>query len=276
MTKALLHPLGQSLSFGRLSILAKVIWPMLLSTSDDQGRGTAEADAIKWYVCPNVPEITVDNVTPLLEEMQTQGMILLYQCNGKGLVYQIVRWWEYQRLNWARPSKYAPPAGWVDRIRYSDRGDMTVVNWDDSGGFPEGFCIENYIENSAENQPNLTKPNLTKLKEEKDGAKNAPAMPSSYPEWLTMLKESKNKTAGLVFMYRTLYGQDGEKSDFGRFGKLVKTAGSYSSLANLLWMNATKGLASPIDYITKAVNNNGKHPAADDGWNLPGGASNAY
>lgn len=43
MTKALLHELGKSLSFGRLSLKAKVLWPMLLSTSDDQGRGTAEA-----------------------------------------------------------------------------------------------------------------------------------------------------------------------------------------------------------------------------------------
>jgi len=264
MTKALLHPLGQSLSYGRLSLLAKVLWPMLLSTSDDQGRGTAEPDAIKWYVCPNVPEITILAIADLLAEMK--DMIVVYRCDRDHLAYQIIRWHEYQSLRWARPSKYSPPDGWIDRIRYSDRGTITEENWDKPGGFINKNYIENYKENSTDNQPNLTQPNLTQLK--KDDGANAPAAPTSYPDWLTFLKGEKNKTGALVFMYRTLYGTDGEQADYGRIGRMAKTAGSASSLANLLWMNATKGLASPLDYLTKAANNgngrnngNGSKPA---------------
>jgi hypothetical protein len=161
MAKALLHELGKSLSFGRLSLRAKVLWPMLLATSDDQGRGTAEPDAIKWYVCPNVPEITIDDVPSLMQEMQDQGMIHLYQCDRGCLTYQIVRWWEYQSLRWARPSKFSAPDGWSDRIRYSDRGDITIDNWDGPCGFSGPPPTENYTENYPDNQPNLTQPNST-------------------------------------------------------------------------------------------------------------------
>ena len=197
MTKALLHELGKSLSFGRLSLRAKVLWPMLLASSDDQGRGTAEPDAIKWYVCPNVPEIAIADVPGLLQEMVDQGMILIYECSRGPLAYQIIRWWEYQSLRWARPSKFPPPDGWVDRIRYSDRGNITEEHWDGSGGFQSDPTIdkptvnrtENCIENSRDNQPNLTQLNLTK---EKKGASAIP--PDCFPELFdTSISEIKER-----------------------------------------------------------------------------------
>lgn len=123
MSKALIHELGKSKSYGRLSLLAKVLWPMLLTTSDDQGRGQADPDVIKWYVCPNVPEITQEEIPALLIEMQTQGMIILYKKEVEGEpLYQVVNWWEYQRMQWAHPSKYHAPEGWTDRLRYNVRG----------------------------------------------------------------------------------------------------------------------------------------------------------
>jgi len=179
MSKVLLHELGKSLSYGRLSLLAKVLWPMLLASTDDQGRGTAEPDAIKWYVCPNVPEITLDKVPDLLREMVDLGMIVVYE-TVRGQAYQIFRWWEYQSLRWARPSKYPPPEGWTDRIRYSNRGQMFQKDWDQAGGFTTELRVElpteDYTENSTENptdfqpnptttqpnqQPNPTQPNPT-------------------------------------------------------------------------------------------------------------------
>jgi hypothetical protein len=190
MTKALLHELGKSKSFGRLSLLAKVLWPMLLSTSDDQGRGDAESDAIKWYVCPNVPEIELDNIGNLLEEMKSQEMITLYTARCGCCAYQINHWWDFQELQWARPSKWTPPDGWTDRIRYSNRGDYHQnAGWDTTGGYdaqpieraktksgkgkgekhPDNQVetqVETQVENSVDFQPNLTElnptqPNLT-------------------------------------------------------------------------------------------------------------------
>jgi hypothetical protein len=127
MTKRLLHELGYSLSYGRLSLRAKVLWPMLLASSDDQGRGLAESDAVKWHVCPNVGEIGLEDVPALLQEMVDQGMVLLYSCEADCTLYQVVHWWTYQELQWARPSKYHAPDGWQDRVRYSDRGNYYQI-----------------------------------------------------------------------------------------------------------------------------------------------------
>jgi len=39
-------------------------------------------------------------------------------------------------MQWARPSRYEPPEGWVDRVRFTRKGKGTVVeNWDSAGGF---------------------------------------------------------------------------------------------------------------------------------------------
>lgn len=199
MTKALLHELGKSLSYGRLSLLAKVLWPMILSTSDDQGRGTAEADAIKWYVCPNVPEITIDKVPGLLQEMGAQAMIVLYECKRGGLAYQILRWWEYQSLRWARPSRWEAPAQWTDRIRYSDAGQITESNWDKPGGLPNGTDLHDYIANYTarytEHQPNLTQLNLTQPQLYSGADAPAPTAPSCFPDLFnTSIKDIQAKT----------------------------------------------------------------------------------
>ena len=137
MAKALLHELGKSISFGRLSLYGKVLWPMLLASSDDQGRGLAEADAIKWHVCQNVEEITIDQIPDILDEMVRHEMIHLYKDDRNRQLFQIVRWWEYQQLAWAQPSRYDAPGRWIDRIRYqSGKGDCKE-NWDHVGGFAD-------------------------------------------------------------------------------------------------------------------------------------------
>lgn len=136
MSKALVYELGKSISFGRLSLLGKVLWPMLLAASDNQGRGIADADVVKWTVCANVQELTVDNIPGVLAEMEAQGMICLYKDARNRLLYQIVHWWEYQQMQWAQPSRYEPPEGWVDRVRFTRKGEGTASkNWDSPGGF---------------------------------------------------------------------------------------------------------------------------------------------
>jgi len=189
---------------------------MLLASSDNQGRGLAEYDAIKWYVCPNVPEIGVDDVAVLLGEMEQQGMITVYG-TPRGLVYQIIRWWEYQDLQWARPSKYDPPDGWTDRLRYSNRGAYFSENWDTTGGFdatdekeptPEEPVnqVENHLENKVVNQPNLTQPNSTQLNStnnippssgEKPETKNEPDLAD---ELFGHVQESEPKAEGPTYL----------------------------------------------------------------------------
>lgn len=173
MTKALLYELGNSISFGRLSLKGKVLWPMLLAASDDQGRGIAEPDVVKWQVCPNVNEITISEIPSLLEEMQQQEMIHLYDDTRKRQLYQVVRWWEFQQHTWAHPSRYEAPELWVDRARYQAQGGGHIKeNWDHPGGFVESESdlpsqlpsdLPSQLSRGEEGpQLNLTKPNLTK------------------------------------------------------------------------------------------------------------------
>jgi len=170
MTKVLLHELGKSVSFGRLSLAAKVLWPMLLAASDDQGRGLAEPDVIKWRVCPNVSELDTENIPGVLQEMIAQDMIQVYEDGRNRPLYQIVRWWEYQQMQWAQPSKFDPPDGWIDRLRYTRRGQGTTEeNWNMPGGFAGGQTEDIQGENPPENLGE-------KLPENTDG--NSPGLPT--------------------------------------------------------------------------------------------------
>jgi len=193
MTKVLLHELGKSVSFGRLSLEAKVLWPMLLAASDDQGRGQAEADVLKWTVCPNVPELTVENIGGLLREMADQEMVHLYEDSRGRPLYQVVRWWEYQSPQWAQPSRYEAPEGWADRVRANRRGSEYVEeNWGNGGGFdgndyaqPPVSAGEEPPEEPAEtpggNPPETTKESKLSSKQSnitEEGAGKPPPLPS--------------------------------------------------------------------------------------------------
>lgn len=135
MAKVLLYDLGKSISFGRLPLLAKVLWPMLLAASDNQGRGLSEPDVIKWTICPNVEELTPANIPGLLDEMARQEMIHLYTDERGRNLYQVNRWWEYQQPQWAQPSNYPAPPGWTDRVRCQRGTQQIMTNWELPGGF---------------------------------------------------------------------------------------------------------------------------------------------
>jgi len=126
------------MSFGMLSLKAKVLWPMIISGCDDQGRFKAHPQAMKWQICQNVDEIAKEDIPPLLEEMIAQRMLILY---GNDNEYgQILNWWDRQPMAYARPSRYPPPEGWMDRVRYrKGSAEWIKLNWDSPGGFVEGI-----------------------------------------------------------------------------------------------------------------------------------------
>lgn len=132
-SKHMLHSLSQSISFGMLSLKAKVLWPMIIADCDDQGRFVTDPRVMKWSICPNVDEITQEDIPGLLQEMVEQDMLLLY---GDGGQYaQILHWWYYQQPRYARPSEYPEPEGWVDRINIRVDGEWYTENWNLEGGF---------------------------------------------------------------------------------------------------------------------------------------------
>ena len=113
--------LPQSLStdprYGQLSLKARVLYPLMWANCDDQGRITGNPNELKYVVCPNMDDISKEDVPALLEELETQGFVKVYS-TSKHQAIQMLDWWEVQKLQWAWPSEFVPPEGWRDRLRY--------------------------------------------------------------------------------------------------------------------------------------------------------------
>ena len=116
--------LGQSEPYGRLSLQAKVLWPMLLVASDDHGRGFAEPNIIKWRVCANVDELTLERIPRVVQELFEQDLITIYTDDDNSTLYQVKGWREGHYRKITRPSKLSPPPGWQE-----PRQRCSVVEW---------------------------------------------------------------------------------------------------------------------------------------------------
>ncbi len=119
--------------YGRLSLKACALFPLMWANSDDQGRLPGEPEEIKYACCPNIDHITKADIPELLEELDQNQLIKVYP-TSKTKAIQMLDWWDVQRLQWAWPSDYPPPEGWQDRLRYK-KGAKEVVtkNWPVSG-----------------------------------------------------------------------------------------------------------------------------------------------
>ena len=121
--------LSRSRQYAALSIFGKALYPLLMANADDQGRLPADADRVKWAVCPNVPEIPTERIPDLLAEMQRVGLAIIYD-DGPEPVIQLTQWWEDQSsMEWAYPSEFAPHQNWQDRLRIRGSHRVLTVNW---------------------------------------------------------------------------------------------------------------------------------------------------
>ena len=123
----------QSLStdprYGRLSLKAQVLYPLMWINADDQGRLAGDPDEIKYATCPSVREIAADDIPALLQEMETRSLIKVYT-TSRTKATQMLDWWGVQKLQWAYPSEYPPPEGWKDSLRYHPTPkEIITENW---------------------------------------------------------------------------------------------------------------------------------------------------
>ncbi len=162
----------QSLStdprMGRLSLKAALLYDRLWINGDDQGRLSGDPDEIKYAVCPNIDHITKTDIPELLKELETQGFIKVYS-TSKTRAIQMLDWWEEQRLQWAWPSKYDPPEGWQDRLRYKKGAkEVVTVNW---GSQVSSQVNENNSSGEASGEKAPQRSPLTTLPKEKEKGK---------------------------------------------------------------------------------------------------------
>lgn len=64
--------------------------------------------------------------------------------------------------------------------------------------------------------------------------------PQNLGDWLDILRESKNRNADLVRMFKTLYPQAVDVPDYGYIGKVANKVGGAGRLAELLWHSSTR------------------------------------
>lgn len=115
--------------YGRLSLKACALFPLMWTNADDQGRLPGDPEEIKYACCPNIDHISKADTPELLKELQRNELIKIYN-TSKTMAIQLLDWWDVHRPQWAWPSQYPPPEGWQDHLRYK-KGAKEVVtdNW---------------------------------------------------------------------------------------------------------------------------------------------------
>ena len=187
--------------YGRLSLKAIGLFPLMWTNADDQGRLVGDPEEIKYSVCPNIDHIIKTDIPELLQELQDNELILCYD-TPKSPVIQMLDWWEvHHKMQWIWPSDYDPPEGWQDHLRYKKDAYTEIrVNWpfsgEDSGGrsgeklkvaqvSQEIGSGENPGERSGEPSDTspLTTPNIKKKKKKKkkEGEGNSPESSGEKP-----------------------------------------------------------------------------------------------
>ena len=112
-------------SLAGCSIGAQLLFDRLIATADDQGRHRGGAGSVWAETFPRMRKIRESDVSKWLDELDGAGMIIRYQDDGEDLI-QLRSWWNWQRLEWARPSRWAAPEGWTDAVgKRPDGGGRT-------------------------------------------------------------------------------------------------------------------------------------------------------
>ncbi len=120
--------------YGRLSLKACSLFPLMWANADDQGRLCGDPEEVKYTCCPNIDHITKADVPKVLEELATNELIKVYN-TSKTQAIQILDWWEvHHKMQWAWPSQYPAMDGWKDHLRYKgDSKTVVAINWPVSG-----------------------------------------------------------------------------------------------------------------------------------------------
>ena len=184
----------QNEKVAEMPLAARWLLVGMICSADDQGRLKANPILLSNTIFP-YEEISGAQVEEWLLMLQANGTILVYVADGKQYA-QFKNWWEYQSLQFAHPSNYPKPAGWVDRVRYTSgkgQGMILTCNWvRNDGSSSDDTCDEDGkpikppaqppaqppAEADAEAATRTTKLNLTKLNLTEEQTTTTPLPPT--------------------------------------------------------------------------------------------------
>jgi hypothetical protein len=91
-----------------LSHSARLLFIGLITQADDEGRGTADARRLKAAIFGG-DDITSADVRRMLDECQTQGLVVTYHAENHGELYTLPSWRTHQSIDRPRKSVYPNP-----------------------------------------------------------------------------------------------------------------------------------------------------------------------
>ena len=250
--------------FGNLSPMAMLVWIGLFSRmADDQGRLLDNPNLISSQVFP-YKGIPTDEIEACLNEIGDR--LIRYEANGRRFI-QIVRWWENQPMQYATPSNYPPPPGWVDKYRTNYKGRYIVFNWDgkDTPDTEIGTLLFNKlislgrvstwtdILGTLNPNPNPNpNPNQDKNKGKGNtGGEEPPATPPNFPddEWV---KDEPFEQIRLAFVNSGIQASTADDSkaitDMVKDGVIAADV-----LAGIAW-KAAHNDGKPVSYVSQVTN----------------------
>lgn len=103
--KRMIDPnIWQSEDFGKLSILAKIVFIGLFSLADDEGRGRANPMYLKSVLFPYNEDMRSADIEKTLYEISSNMSVIFYSCDGSNY-YSLYNWNEWQKIDKPTDSK---------------------------------------------------------------------------------------------------------------------------------------------------------------------------
>lgn len=119
--------------FSRLPMPTRLLFIGMITVADDQGRLQNNPALLRAAIFP-YDDLGIDQMEAWIRALGDSSMLLAYVSPSGQELIQIVNWWWYQRHQFASPSSFPPPDGWMDRIRFRSSKRILTYNWQKRSG----------------------------------------------------------------------------------------------------------------------------------------------
>lgn len=102
------------------SLSARLLFIGLWNFADDLGRLALAPKTIKAQILPS-DDITAEDIRQMIDELSTNGLVLLYEVNGKDYIQ--ISGWQHQKIDRPQAGKYPAP---VDGYKTTSNSDKTT------------------------------------------------------------------------------------------------------------------------------------------------------
>ena len=239
-TRRMIHTeLWQSESIGRLNCTQRLLFIGLFSNADDQGRLPGHPAAVRAAVFM-YDDFTLEQIDADLQTLADGDFIIRYESNDKSLI-QVTNWWTYQTPQWAYPSSYPPPEGWVDCIRGRKNHKVYTENWpppqwNRNAGADSDTPDDDQDDDSGDalgqalgKDPGNALGESDKIDQNSDSVRGRDSLGADAPQQLTPALAAR----GLI---QELYGTDAfTEGDLAQLDAVTQSAGLSKVLPALQW-----------------------------------------